>query len=165
MLIGILFITTSFSNSHPIKLTSSLIIINPKTAGLEMECRVFIDDFTNSINSTFTKNINLTTLSAEDRKGIENYFEKYYVITINGKRFPLKYAESMVLEEHNVFILRFSQNVSSLNKGDQLCVENTLFFREFDFLQTNMITVRIPSLVEEVYFEATSNNYSLPIDL
>ena len=113
MLTGILFILTSFSNSHPIKITSSLILLNPKTANLEMECRVFIDDFTNSINSTFTKNINLANLSDEDKQGIENYFKEYYVITINGKKFPLKYAESKVLEEHNVFILRFFQNLSS----------------------------------------------------
>ncbi len=165
LLLSVLFLFGSFKNTHPIKLTSSLIEYNSKTTSLRLECRVFIDDFTYSINSTFTKNINLSNLSKEDKKGIEDYFEKYYPITINDHRFPLKFMESKVLEEHNVFILKFSQDVLPIKKGDQLCIENTLFFEEFEFLQTNMITVRVPPFIGENYFEATFDNYSLPIDL
>ncbi|KAA1247901.1 DUF6702 family protein [Aquimarina sp. RZ0] len=163
--LGVLLFCTSFISSHPIKLTSSLIEYNAEKTELQIECRVFIDDLMNSINYTFNKDINLTNVSNEDKKSIESYFKKYYVITINGKQFPLKYVTSQVLEEHNVCILKFSQNISTIKKGDQLCVENRLFFEEFDFLQTNLVTVRIPHFVEEVYFEAMSTNYSLPIDL
>ncbi|PKV48044.1 hypothetical protein ATE84_0027 [Aquimarina sp. MAR_2010_214] len=165
LLLSVLFFSTSFRNAHPIKLTSSLIEYHPKTTSLRIECRVFIDDFTYSINNTFTKNINLSNLTKEDKKGIEDYFEKYYSITINDQKFPLKYKDSKVLEEHNVFILKFSQDVLPIKKGDQFCIENTLFFEEFTFMQTNMITVRIPPFITENYFEATFNDHSLPIDL
>lgn len=161
--IGILLFCSSIS-AHPIKLTSSLIEYNAEKMKLQIECRVFLDDFTNSINDTFVKNINLTNLSNKDKKGIESYFQKYYVISINGKRFPLKYISSKVLKEHNVCIFKFSQNISSIKKGDQLCVENKLFFEEFDLIQTNMVTLRFPPLIKELYFEAISDDYSLPID-
>ncbi|KZS41587.1 hypothetical protein AWE51_21525 [Aquimarina aggregata] len=165
LLVNVVFFSTSFTSSHPIKLTSSLIEYNPKTSRLQIECRVFIDDFTYSIDGTFTNNINLSNLSKEDKKGIERYFEKFYPITINDHRFPLKYENSKVLEEHNVFILKFSQEVLPIKKGDQLCVENTLFFEEFAFMQTNMITVRVPPFINENYFEATFDDFSLPINL
>lgn len=164
-IVGVLLLCASLISSHPIKLTSSLIEYNPETTKLQIECRVFMDDFMNSINNGFNKNINLTKLTIEDKKRIESYFEEYYVITINGERSPLKYVVSKVMEEHNVCIFKFLQNIAAIKKGDQLCVENRLFFEEFDFLQTNMITVRIPHFVEEVYFEAMSTNYSLPINL
>ncbi len=162
---GILLFCMSFASPHPIKLTSSLIEYNSETAKLQIECRVFTDDFTNSINETLSKNIDLTNLSNEDKKDIENYFRSYYVITINEQGFPLKFETLKVLEEHNVCIFKFSQGTSTIKKGDQLCVENRLFFKEFSFLQTNAITVRIPRFVEEVYLEAMSTDYSFPIDL
>ena len=162
--ISLLLFCTSLISAHPIKLTSSLIQYNPKTTKLQIECRVFMDDFMNSINGMFTKNIDLTNLSNEDKTGIENYFKKYYVISVNGKQFPLKYVTSEVLEEYNVCIFKFSQSISTPKKGDQLCIENKLLFKEFEFLQTNMVTVRIPPLVEEVYFEAIHTDYALPIN-
>ncbi|UZO79147.1 hypothetical protein NBT05_09200 [Aquimarina sp. ERC-38] len=162
--IGIVVGSIFLLNAHPIKLTSSLIQYNPETTQLQIECRVFLDDFLNSIDSKTAKNINLDNLSNQDKKGIESYFKEYYVISINGKQFPLQYVASEVMEEYNICIFYFSQNITKPKKGDQLCVENKLFFEEFDFLQTNMVTVRFPSLTEEVYFEAMSTDYDLPIN-
>ena len=161
----VLFFCTAIASSHPVKLTSSLIEYDPETTSLHMECRVFIDDFINSINGSFTNNIDLSNLSKEDKKGIEDYFIKYFPITINDQRFPLKYKDSKVLEEYNVFILKFSQDVLPIQKGDQLCIDNVLFFEEFDYMQTNMITLRIPPFISENYFEATVFDFSLPIEL
>ena len=165
LLLNVLLFCTSFKVSHPIKLTSSLIEYNPETTRIEMECRVFIDDFVYSINDTLTKNINLSNLSEEDKKGIEAYFEKHFVITINDKKFPLKYRLSKVMEEYNVFSVKFSEAISAIKKGDQICISNTLFFKEYDFLQSNKITVRIPPFITENYFEATSDNDSLSLNL
>lgn len=165
ILIGVFYIISFLSYAHPIKLTSSLIEIQPNTSNLKMECRVFIDDFIMSIDGTFTNNINLKNLSEKDKKGIESYFEKHYIITINGKKYPFKYSDSQVLKEHNVLILKFHQNIDQVKKGDQLCIENKLFFEEFEFMQTNMITIRVPSLINEIYFEAISDDYVLPVNL
>ena len=154
-----------FSSSHPIKLTSSLIEINPKTNVLKMECRVFIDDFTFSINNIFTKNFNASNLSKEDKKGIEDYFERYYKISVNDKIYPLTYTSSEVFEKHNVLSIKFSKEVPIIKKGDQICIKNTMLFEDFGFLQSNRITVRIPPFISENYFEITSLDKPISLNL
>lgn len=165
LLFTVLFYTTSFDILHPIKLTSSLIEYNPKTNSFDMECRVFIDDFTNSINNTFTSNIDLINLSKEDIKGIEDYFERYFTIMVNDKEFYLKYKSSTVFENENVFSIKFSTDALTVTKGDQFCIENKLFYEEFSFMQTNMTTIRIPSFVKENFFQAKFDKYHLLFNL
>jgi hypothetical protein len=155
--------TTSFK--HPIKLTASLIEYEATTKSLKMECKVFIDDFEKSINKTLAKNINVSTLTKADKDGIEDYFEKYYNITVNGKKLPLKYKASEVMKEYNVLTIKFSENTITVKKGDKLLIENTLFFEEFGYLQSNRITIRIPPFITEDNHEATINNYSIPLNL
>lgn len=166
LLLGcLLLFSTSFNSMHPIKLTSSLIQTFPKNNILGVECRVFIDDFTFSMNDTFTKNFNASNLSEEDIKGIENYFENYYKIIINNKTYTLRYKSSEVFEKHNVLSIKFSNKIPVIKEGDQICIENTLFFQEFDFLQSNRMTVRIPPFISEDYFEVTSLDKPITLNL
>ena len=149
------------SFKHPIKLTASLIEYDEKTSALSMECKVFIDDFEKSISKKLAKNINVSNLMKEDKTGIEDYFEKYYTITLNGKKLPLKYFTSVVMREYNVLTIKFSENTIKLKKGDKLLIENTLFFEEFGYLQSNRITIRIPPYITEDNHEAIINDYSI----
>ena len=156
----IVILTTSFK--HPIKLTASLIDYDVKNSSLKMECKVFIDDFEKSINKTLTKNINLSDLSKEDIKGIDDYFENYFKITLNSKALPVKYKSSELLKEYNVFTIKFTDNVVKIKKGDKLEITNTLFFTEFGYIQSNRMTIRIPPFVVEDNHETTLNNYLIP---
>lgn len=159
-IIAVMTFTTSFK--HPIKLTASLIEYDTNTANLKSECKVFIDDFEKSINKTLTKNINLSDLTKEDKTGIEDYFEKHFNITVNGKILPLKYKASEILKEYNVITIKFVENKLKIKKGDKLLIENTLFFEEFGYMQSNRITVRIPPFIAEDNHEAVVNNYTIP---
>jgi len=165
MLTCAVLFSVSFKEMHPIKLTASLIEYNPKKTSLRMECRVFIDDFENSINKKFTKNISVSNLSKEDIKYIEAYFEKYYLITVNDKKYPLRYKSSEIMKAYNVFVIKFSEDVVTINKGDQVCIENKLFFEDFAFMQSNRVTVRIPPFITENFFETTYKDFSIPINL
>lgn len=164
ILFGILLFSTSLKSAHPIKLTASLIEYNSETNSFRMECRVFIDDFENSINSSLTKNINVSNLSQEDKKGIEDYFKKHYTITINDKVYPLKYQESEILAEYNVFCIKFSESDLKIKKGDQICIKNKLFFDEFGFLQSNRVTVRMEPFVTKNY-QTTFEDHSIILNL
>ncbi len=163
LLLCLLLLSTSFNSLHPIKLTSSLVEFNPKNNIIRIECRVFIDDFTFSMNDTFTKNLNVSDLTKEDIKGIESYFMRYYKIFINDTIYPLVYTSSEVYKENNVVALKFAKKVPVIKEGDQICIENTLFFEDFGFLQSNRIVVRVPPFIEENYFEVTM--YDEPISL
>ncbi|SHJ64059.1 DUF6702 family protein [Aquimarina spongiae] len=165
LLLCLSFLSTSFNSSHPIKLTSSLIEHNAKTNTFVMECRLFIDDFTFSINDTFTKNINLSNLSKTDIKGIESYFARYYKVSINDEYFPFKYKSSEVMEKQNVISIKFYRDIPKIEEGDQICIENTLFFEEFGFLQSNRITLRLPPFIEENYFDITSFDEPISLNL
>ncbi len=161
--IAILLTTMSFK--HPIKLTASLIEYNADAKTIKMECKVFIDDFEKSINKTLAKNINVSNLSKEDKVGIEDYFEKYYNITVNGKKLTLNYKASEVMKEYNVLTIKFSENSLAIKKGDKILIENTLFFEEFGYMQSNRITIRIPPHITEDNREATLNNYSISLNI
>ena len=158
LLLAVLFISSSFK--HPIKLTSSLIEYNAKTNSIKMECRVFIDDFEKSINKTLSKDINIESLTNEDKVGIENYFKLFYTISINGKKIPLKYKASEVRRENNMLAIKFLENDLTIEKGDYLLIENTLFFQEFGDVQSNNISIIIPPFLVEYNYQATLNNYS-----
>lgn len=147
------------SSKHPIKLTATLIEYKPESKMLRVECKVFIDDFENSINKLLAKDINVNNLSKEDKEGIEEYFGQNYKITINDAIFPLKYMESEVIKEANVFSIKFEPKIIQINKGDRLFVANTLFFTEFGYKQSNRITFRIPPYITEENFESTLKNY------
>lgn len=159
------FFSTGFKAPHPIKLTASLVEYNPKTKLLRMECRVFIDDFANSINKTLTKDINPSNLSKEDKDGIEAYFKKHYTLMVNDQTFPLKLETSEVMTKYNVLTIKFSGKVVALDIGDQICIKNSLFFKEFGQLQSNRITARMPPFFPENNYQTTFEKFVITINL
>lgn len=156
LLFGLLLISSSVK--HPLKLTASLIEYNPKTNSLRMECKVFIDDFEETINR---KGFSVSNMTAENQNEIEFFFNLFYRITINGQKLPLVYESSEVNEGFNVFIVKFAENNITIKEGDVLIVQNKLFFDRFGKKQTNRITLRIPPFVFEKYYETTLGKYSI----
>jgi len=59
-----LFIFLSFG--HPIKLTSSIIRYDSETQIINMECKVFIDDFSPAIGPNIEQRVNNEILSSDD---------------------------------------------------------------------------------------------------
>lgn len=159
----LLITTTSFI--HPLKLTTSLLDYDAPTKTLKMECRVFIDDFEKSINRTLKKNINVSNLTAADKKGLQDYFTKYYKITLNGKKLLMKFKSAEALLEFNVLNVKFTGNSLAFKKGDKLLIENTLFFSEFGYQQTNRVSVKILPYFNYDEHELTLENYSIPLTL
>ncbi|MEM7297272.1 MAG: DUF6702 family protein [Bacteroidota bacterium] len=148
---------TSSSFSHPIKLTTSLIEYNEEKKRMDMECRVFIDDFQNTINRGF----DASNLTKADIAEIEYYFDEFYRIVIGSKKLILNYESSNVYGSNTVLSLKFSVDDVTIKKGDALLIENKLFFTEYGPLQSNKMTLRIPPFVSEGYHETTFQDYSI----
>lgn len=159
ILLSVLFVFSSFK--HPLKLTASLIEYNPEANSIRMECRVFIDDFQNSINK---KDFNASNPTKEDQEEIEYFFNEFYHIMVNGKKLPLDYKSSAVFEGYNVLVIKFAENDITIKKGDNLLVENKLLFEQFGYLQSNRITIRVPPFFGEKNYEVKLNNYSIAIN-
>lgn len=159
-LLTILF-SASFTVTHPLKLTTSLIEYNTEAESLKMECRVFIDDFLLSLE----RPINLSQPSTAEQKYIEEHFATNYVIMLNNQTYRFKLESSQTMEEQNVFIMKFTIDSININSGDQLCIKNQLFFKDFEFLQSNKVTVRIPTIVKQLYFETDTRRPEVTLNL
>lgn len=148
----------SSSFNHPIKLTTSLIEYNSVKKSMNIECRVFIDDFQNTLNRN---GMNASKLTKEDIEEIEYYFDEFYRIVVNSRKLTLNYESSQVYGGNTVLSLKFRVEDVNIKKGDFLLIENRLFFEEFGPLQSNKMTLRIPPFLEEGYRETTFQNYTI----
>jgi len=143
---------TTFSNIHPIKLTSSEIKYIPKTKNLRVECKVFIDDFAPVISSTLLKSIAQKNLTQEDLSRIENYFLEKFKIFFNGK--PLPWNINSYHIEHNILTLVYCNYNMDLNKDDHIKIENEMLFEVFGEVQSNWMTISFPPYFNDDNFES-----------
>ncbi|MEM6361694.1 MAG: DUF6702 family protein [Bacteroidota bacterium] len=143
-LLLVFLISSSFT--HPLKLTTSLIEYHLKKSSLYLECRVFIDDFENSIDR---KGMTALSLTKEDKDEIEYYFNEFYDIELSGRKLYLNYKSSEIYSSNNILVLKFSITNLMISKGDQLFIENRLFFADFGRQQSNQMTIRIPPFMSE----------------
>ena len=146
--------------AHPLKLTASLIEYDIKTKSLNMECRVFRDDFQRSLNKSVLRNIDPSSLTRDGKiKAIESHFKRHYTIIHNGRTLPLKLDSSKYIRSQNVIVLKFQPNSLTLQKGDRLFIRNTLFFDDFKYAQSNRILIRIPHFsIDDQHVATLSNN-------
>ncbi|WP_299619353.1 DUF6702 family protein [uncultured Tenacibaculum sp.] len=149
LLVGITFSFSSFS--HPLKVTASLIEYDENQKNIRVECKVFVDDFLQSIG----RPMNVNSLNKKDITDIESYFNEYYIIKIKGKKFTFKYDSSYFEKAFNVLTIKFSESSFTVNKGDNIDVKNALLFDVFGFLQSNRMELRFPPFFQSKYFETT----------
>ncbi|MEL6560452.1 MAG: DUF6702 family protein [Bacteroidota bacterium] len=156
-LILFLFISTvSSSSDHPLKLTASLIEYDVQEKSFAIECRVFIDDFENTINR---HSWDVNNLTEDDIAEIEQYFNQYYRFTHNFTKLSMKYHKSVVFGVNNVLSIEFLIDGVALSEGDDLFIENELFYKQFGVVQSNKMTVRIQPFVKEDFFEANQKQF------
>jgi len=160
LLILLFTVLIQLSFTHPLKLTASLVEYNPDKKTIRMECRVFMDDFKKSIHSLILDDIDITNPTEEDKKRIEVYFNKYYKISINEKKIPLVYKDFEIKEKYNVITYKFLDQDIDIKKGDKLLIENTLLFKDFGYVQSNIIAMQFPPFFLENSYETTMTNIS-----
>ena len=125
--------------------SASLITYDTVNKTIQMECKVFIDDFQRSLLNSVAKGTDPSKVRRQDRhRLVEAYFELFYTIEHNGKRIPLKLSGIQPLKRQNVLVIRFAKVPVKMQKGDSLRIQNTMFFRDFGAAQSNRIAVRIP---------------------
>ncbi|MEM6525300.1 MAG: DUF6702 family protein [Bacteroidota bacterium] len=140
----VLLVSSSFT--HPLKLTTSLIEYHHEKSILYIQCRVFLDDFENALHK---KDMKSSRPVMEDKDEIEHYFNEFYDIELTGRKLYLNYESSDVFLANNVLVLKFSITNLQIAEGDQLLIENRLFFADFGSQQSNRMTIRIPPYLSE----------------
>lgn len=145
------------SFTHPIKMTSSRVLYDVKSHSLNIETKVFVDDFAPVISESLLPRIN-KGLNEIDKIQIESYFALKFEITINGKKLPMKFDTYDL--KGNVMTIKFAKSAITLKKGDEIYIENELLFDEFEELQSNWITLSIPPFLPNHNFACDYENYS-----
>ena len=144
LLVGPVVSTTALA--HPLKLSASLVEYDSSKKKLRMQCKVFIDDFELSLYRTVLKGVDLSALNAKDKTtAVQDYFERFYTIRVNGEQVPLKVTSIRPLLKQNVLVIKFSSGKVPLKKGDEFRIRNAIFFRDFGPAQTNRVVVRMPA--------------------
>jgi len=141
---------------HPLKLSTSLLEYDEEGSKLSLHCRVFIDDFANTLNR---QKMDPASLSFEDMAAIESYVHKFFKLTVNGKPYYYRYQSSEVLGGNTVLNLKFLIKDIEIASGDELIIDNLLLFTKFGAMQTNQMTMKIPPFVDEEFFEAKIDRY------
>ena len=91
---------------------------------------------------------------------VQRYFERFYIVRVNGKRLSMEVDSIKMLRAQNVLVIRFVQTKMTLKAGDTLEIRNILFFRDFGPSQTNRTTVRIPQFGIDDGHVATITDYT-----
>ncbi len=152
-----IFLASSGFN-HPIKMTTSLIEYDAEKKRMNIECRVFIDDFQNSLGGL---NFDASKITNDDIEEIENYFDTFFKIVVGEEELKLNYRSSKVYGSSTILALKFSVENVFIDNGDDFLIENKLFFLDFGPLQTNSMTLRIPPFISQEYREATFQDYHI----
>ena len=150
------------ARAHPLKLSASLLEYNPNKRVLQLECKVFIDDFELSLKNSVLKNIDPSKLNQSyEARVIDDYFQRFYRIKLNDQSVAMKIVSTKPMRRQNVLVLRFEANEFDFKHGDILEIKNLLFFRDFGPAQTNRIVVRMPNFGIDDAHAATIYDYTL----
>ena len=131
--------------AHPLKMSLTVIKYDSEDKSLELGTKVFADDFQRSMFRTVLNGVDTSKLTEEKKRGfIENYFNTYYGISVNGTPTQLKLKSSEFAPQQYGMIFKFISPGVSIKQGDTLEVKNQIFFEDFGLNQTNNILVTIP---------------------
>lgn len=151
-----LFIALS-SFTHPVKLTACLVEYQKDKKVVHAELKVFIDDFLASVKKAKGVSININNVKEKEAIVINQYINDDFKILLNEKEVNLSYNDLEINPQFNVAIFKFDFKVQELKKGMAIEVSNSLFFKDFGYMQSNRCTLRVPPFIEEENYEFTLN--------
>jgi len=140
LLIGGFLHSQPISAPHPIYVSVTEIEHNAKDKTLEISCKIFTDDFEQTLRQNYKTHVDL--LGAKDKAAMNNlvsdYVRKHLLIKADGKTVALQF---LGYEQHEEGILSYYQvnNIPSVKKLD--ITDNILF--EYKKEQISIIHVMV----------------------
>lgn len=93
LLVGGLAVSTLSASYHPIFVSVTEIEHNAKDKTLEISCKIFTDDFEQTLRKIYNRNVDL--LNPVDKnamnKLVSTYIQKHLQINVDDKRVPLQF--------------------------------------------------------------------------
>lgn len=134
LLIGLLF--TAFVPSkpkkeyHPLHVSTTEISFNQKEKSLEISCRIFTDDFENSLAKQYKTKVDLAKPAMQKAMDelVKQYANSHLQYNVNGKNITANYLGFEIDHEATNVYLEIA-NLTSLQK---LTLTNTILYDLFD---------------------------------
>lgn len=125
---------------HPLHLSISDIVLNPKSGNLEISQRIFIDDLENALRNR--TGLPLDLINPKDpalaQELVGDYLKQHFRLQVNGSAVKLHYLGYEV-EEDAIWAY---MEVPKVRRVSSVHVQHTLFFRQFTD-QLNLVNVSI----------------------
>jgi hypothetical protein len=122
------------NNAHPIFMSVTEIEHNAKDKTLEISCKIFTDDLERTLRQTNKGTIDL--INPKDKpamnNAVNNYIQKHFAITVNGKKAVLQFIGYEQKEEAIMSYLQVD-NITAVNKID--IIDNILYESKKEQLQ------------------------------
>lgn len=143
----------SFSNNlHPLKATSLRLNYNDAAQLLTIEVEIFRDDFQNCLNKEYNSRYDLFRFynQKEPLQAVNNFFNKYIVLQLNGKAILLNCTKGENNDEKNSFTFTMEIPKTTIKPKQKLKITNSILFNYFSN-QSNIIVISILKLQQKMY--------------
>lgn len=157
MMLSYLFLLI-FGWFHPLHISISEIVLNPKNGNVEISHRIFLDDLTDDLKERIGRPLELT-----DKKDAEmmqelvgDYLQQHFRLELNGKPARLQYLGYEVEDD----VVWAYMEVPKVRKVSSINVRNTLFFRRF-VDQMNLINVTVGEDLQSLRLDRSQDNGTL----
>lgn len=137
MMLNTLFLLM-FTWLHPLHLSVSDLVVNPKTGGLEISHRIFLDDLEDALKEESGRSVDLSNPKnpQEVQALVGRYLQQHFKLILNGKPVKAHYL-GYELEEDAIWAYMEVEKVGRLRTVE---VQNTLFFNRY-MDQLNLVHV------------------------
>lgn len=111
---------------HPIYVSVAEIDYNAKGKTLEVSCKLFTDDFEKTLRSVYKTNVDLINPPSREAmdKLVNDYVQKNFKLTLDGKQVTLKYQGYEEIEEG----IYSYYEASGMSEPKSIQIFNTLLY-------------------------------------
>lgn len=149
---GLLFITGSLASNnaenkvihkHPFFVSVTQIDENSKEKTVEISCKIFTDDFEKTLRMHYSNQVDLLNPAdkPEMNKLVNDYINKHFSISIDGKAYPLQF----VGYERNEEAVECYFQINNVSVKKSISVFNNLLF-EYKPEQINIVHVTVKGI-------------------
>lgn len=143
---------------HPLHLSVSEVVLNPKSGNLEISHRIFLDDLEADLQERYGKQIDLMKPSDPElvQELVGNYLNQHFRLQVNGKNVQTRYL-GFEVEEDAIWAY---MEVPKVRQISSINVQNSLFFNRFND-QVNLVNVSVGNKIKSMRLQADNDNGTL----
>ncbi|WP_224999943.1 DUF6702 family protein [Cesiribacter sp. SM1] len=143
---------------HPLHLSVSEVVLNPKSGSLEISHRIFLDDLEADLQERYGNQIDLINPSdpALVQELVGSYLNQHFRLQVNGKAVQAQYL-GFEVEEDAIWAY---MEVPKVRQLSSINVHNSLFFKRFND-QVNLVNVKVGSKIQSMRLQTDNDNGTL----